>query len=97
MRVKELFTLQDTYGYPLSDSLNKCYEKGLIPHLENYIGEALLHYWTDEKISETLLIGYSDSVFGNPNIDIHKFVKYTIRKYWKNDLITTAKVLVELK
>lgn len=97
MRIKGLFTLQDTYGFPLSDSLNKCSENSLLTHLENYIGEALLHYWTDEKISETLLIGYSDSVFGKPEIDIKKFVEYTIRKYWKDDLLTTAKVLVELK
>ena len=70
MRVKGLFTLQDTYGFPLSDSLNKCYEKGLIPHLENYIGEALLHNWTDDKISDSLITSYADSKFGKMNIDI---------------------------
>ena len=97
MRIKGLFTLQDTYGFPLSDSLNECYDNKLSPHLENYIGEALLHNWTDSMISDSLITGYIDSKFGKPNIDIKNFVIYTIRKYWNSDLMTTAKVLIELK
>lgn len=97
MRIKGLFKLQDTYGFPLSDSLNKCYENDLLPHLENYIGEALLHNWTDEKISEYLINGYSDSKFGKPIVDINAYVVFVIKKNWKNDLHTTARILIDLE
>lgn len=97
MRIKGLFKLQDTYGYPLSDSLNECFDKGYLPNLENYIGEALLHNWTDDKISEYLINGYSDSKFGKPIVDIKAYVVFVIMKYWKNDLQTTAKILVDVE
>ena len=95
MRVEGLFTLQDTYGFPLSDSLNECLKNGLTPNWENYIGEALLHNWTDEKISEYIKLGFADSNYPEVTINILEFVQFTIKKNWNTDLKTTAKYLIE--
>lgn len=56
-----LFRFADQDGIPLAVSLSRCREIGRQPDISNYIAEAWLAGWDDERIRHKLAEGFADA------------------------------------